>query len=666
MKVVKVGDLECIVVKTGESLFILTESDAEWNANSAWTKISSCGLLSRFHSLVQVDDCLQDYHITNAPLHPLILGKHHYRESEDFLRQYIAGLPEPRKSSSPAIHTIAKEIQGHLPERFLDITCVRIILDSCTRDMESTDIIKHVVHNNQSKIVTGVLRMSWNPSKTAVGAVPSFKYRFTTLAVWLCECIKYVREWNAALEGGGTGLSHCLCGISDGLYISKDPNDTYSSDSDNQSIDNLLLRVDQASSDATIAIRARLASQLSTVSTSRKVIYVKGWDIVAGYQCLRCSSCMVGRMEEYDQYMVEPYALSPSCTLALYIESNSEDDIRKHMCHGADRCRRGLDVGGSEWHHEGIIARAMVWDLQHTQEAAPGWYDRMYIASDIPTNKHNTIMNSFAAAMEADGMKPWRTTSGNINGLGRLVLTPSSGDWDDTHIGIPYMDSFEYGVVKGSEVWCYYTKGFATHQDKIPSKSMFELKCSGGLQEITTRDCKCNLCGDYFFDNDVSEYQFTGGYVTACENCRDSIVELDASYGREMYANSDDTFYCDSTGSHFISGDEVPDHIEIDGEWYHESSDEAMEYLAEQEAEEIVDSKDAEIKLLTVSCAIDANDLRRRGTQPIQLCEFDPVRRLYVSRDQWPQYIERMSRDATFQELIHCVVTNEPTTMEVM
>lgn len=711
MQMIKVGELECIVAKTGESLFILgvsggyMEGDKWYHLNNLLS-VNMNSVTLNLQTSKSLDWGVQ-YPRTEAEWFYLYRSRYEHgstlSESDYYATKDLPALyrelgmwqsdltaPEYIKVQSEAdnkrypdrkdiqehakvLCTLHEKIQGHLPKHFMDICGVRIVLNAATKSMSPEDIIVHAVTNDQSSITVGSIRVSWeNPEALTKG---EFKYKYRTCRAALDEIIKLHRSWKVELEDAK--LPYKLCNNMH-IAVNRDPKVTNDdAGSRLMTIDVLLKGAEQAISKNTDMIRAYLSSAVVATMVDRKVIYVKGWEIVAGYQSLACESCMVGRHDDYSHYLVEPHAHSPSCTLALYIEADKEEEIREHLADVATKCERGRH--DDDWYHPGIIARSMVWDIKDHGVSTPpkGWYDRMYVNTGERSSKRTTIMNSFAAAMEAEGYKAWRTVGGRIHGIetckGYLELQSiSDGGWDDDRwIGLPYMDSFEYGLIKsGGIVRCYATKSSAVDQG-APSKKLFSLKCSGGLQEIhETVMCTCSSCGDEFDEEEepLDTFLTRDGHQDLCSGCAEDYVPLDIMYNRRgmvVYERADDCFFCESTDTYFIEGDEVPGHIQLsNGDWVHEASDEAMEYFATQEKKFKNEEEDKEDPV--VSCIYDANDLRRRSTLPISECEFDPVRRVYVHRTQWPYYIERASREGMFREMISLTASILPNSLEAV
>ena len=684
MQFVKVGDLECIVAKTGESLFILGVSGAYMDNDGGYS-INNLGTVN----LNQINLCIQttmsmDWNNIYPKMVTSRFYIHHNRyehghtlsKTEHYPSQNLTGMykelyaystvstpdmitacaaedaarhptnPEPQENAKK-LKDLYSTIQGHLPKHFMDVVGVRIVLDATTKSLSPEDIITHAVTNNQSSITIGSIRMSWENDDAMIKG--EFKYKYRTCRAALDEIIKLHRAWMVALEDAKLPYK-----VFNEMYIdvNRDPKVTNTEHGGYNSIDYMLSSAEQAISKNTDRIRAYLSSAVASTVKYRKVIYVKGWEIVAGYQSLNCESCMVGRMDDYDTYLVEPYAHSPACTLALYIETYREDDIREHLADVANKCQRGRRSSEDEWYHSGIIARSMVWDIKdHGEPEAPkGWYDRMYVNSGERASKKTTTFNSFAAAMEAEGYKAWRTVGATIRSKGYLVLSSvDDGGWDtDEWLGLPYMDSFECGWIKPNGiVWCYPSRSAAVDHG-APGKKLISLKCSGGLQEMpNVRYVTCGCCGESYHedDNPLDAIMTRDGMVDICSGCREDYVRLDAMYNRRnmrVYEHQDNCFFCESTDTYFLDGDDVPEHIQLDnGDWVHEASDEAMEYLATQAKEfkkEDVTEKEEE----QVSCIYDADDLRRRRNMPQSACIYDSARGVWVDRAQWDRYLARM------------------------
>lgn len=682
MQMIKVGELECIVTKTGESLFILGVSGGymeqdKWyhlnnllsvSMNSVTLNLQTSKSLDwgvqyprmeaeRFYLYISRYEqgqtlCRSEFFITKDL--PSVYRELGIWQSDYSCPEWIEvhakrdALTHPDRKdiqeNAKVLLALHEKIQGHLPRHYMDICGVRIVLNATTKSMSPEDIIVHAVTNDQSSITVGSIRVSWeNPEALGKG---EFKYKYRTCRAALDEIIKLHRSWKVELEDAKLPYK-----MYNNMYIAVNRDPKVTNDDDRSrlmSIDTLLGDAEKAISRNTDMIRAYLSSAVVTTMVDRKVIYVKGWEIVAGYQSLCCESCMVGRHDDYSNYLVEPYAHSPSCTLALYIEANKEEEIREHLADVATKCERGRH--NDDWHHPGIIARSMVWDIKdHGAPTSPkGWYDRMYVNTGERSSKKTTTCNSFAAAMEAEGYSAWRTVSGRIHGIetgkGYLDLhSISDGGWnEDRWIGLPYMDSFEYGLVKsGGIVRCYATKSSAVDQG-APSKKLFSLKCSGGLQEIhEVVMCACSSCGDSFDEEEepLNTFLTRDGTQELCSGCAEDFVPLDGMYNRRamtVYERADDCFFCESTGTYFLDGDEVPDHIQLDnGDWVPSDSEEAIEFLAAQEKE-----ADKEVEVM-VSCICDASDLRRRARMPLSECVYHVPGQVYVHKDQYEAFLLR-------------------------
>lgn len=666
MQVIKVGDVQFVVAKTNESLFILGME--EGNFDKPWSIIGLYGSFCHHDMAISVnhnvrlswqdtgylyDNWLMVYGSSREFCDYLGTGNglSQYKQGNSFHDLYTSSrynatfnaakdgmvkctdadkAPDRYKAKKNLID-ILTPLLSHFPYQYRDVPGVRIVLNNENRNLPPEDIIAHAISTNISLLTIGIIRVSW--SNDDEGLTGTYKYKFRTHRECFDEFVKTVRRISKPIEDAGCILSN-QCSI---VHINDDPKDNGLPSSKRDmgyiSVDDVIKDIDTSVSTTTNAIRKMFTDITSSTVTNYKTIYVTGWEIVAAYQSLKCSSCMIGRLEEYDNYMVEAYALSKNASLALFIHTDQEGAVRQHLSDIASKCERGVGIDEySEWYHSGIVARSMVWKFENHEGQ---WHDRLYWNSDLPGRKANTICSLFLSAMKADGINQYRAHPNGIYLVqAELILTPSSGDWDDDQVGIPFMDTFDYGFYDRSKgtVRCFTSMSHAEIAG-VKRKHLFELKNSRGLQYV--KECLCPECEEVA-DNLSSIHVYDRGYIDIGDCCADQYVLLDRrTYGRETYAHEDNCFYCESTESHFINGDDVPNHVNIDDVWYHEDSEEVIALRAKEDNEPEM-----------VSAIYDPSDLRRRAQYPITDCRLDAVRDIYVLSSIWNRYQERRNEEA--------------------
>jgi hypothetical protein len=327
-------------------------------------------------------------------------------------------------------------------------------------------------------------------------------------------------------------------------------------------------------------------------------------------------------MEGYDEWCVETYANSGSCSCALLITADKEQEVLDalKLAHSRTSNYRDVDDYCLEIH-----ARCMVWKM--TTPEGERRYDRMYVGSQHAIRQHRTIKGVFASLLEADGIKPQRTIGDVImDGDGAAVtLSPISGSWDsDGMVAIPYMDSFDYGYAQpNGDILC------VTPSIAVKSKGRISVKASGGLAELCRTPCRC--CGDHVSEDDQHYIDLVSGSrdYMVCENCLENdFVQLDPDqYGSDIYCIIRDAWYCEETETYFEEGDTPEGYIEIDGEWVEEDSEQAKEWLAKRDAESAAGVIDM------VSALYDPEDLRRRQLTPKSECYYDAQRQVWIRED---------------------------------
>lgn len=197
----------------------------------------------------------------------------------------------------------------------------------------------------------------------------------------------------------------------------------------------------------------------NTTKGDKKLLLLTGDDITNVYMNFGCNSCMTGviprecwdevgapKTKEFqDHIRTESYAISPNAEIALLIEGDKEDEVRKLLAN----CGKSKALKTTSRLNEGnmILARTMVW----TGRDGKKYHDRLYPSNSLTGMLGTTAMNKLQALMKEQDISQLRegdvTAGGSFKAKHYIECDLKITKIGDEFFTLPYMDTMRWGVL---------------------------------------------------------------------------------------------------------------------------------------------------------------------------------------------------------------------------